>query len=389
MPTRRGLLVAAAGAALLGAGFLFGYRELALLGALALVAVVIAIAMVGRPARFEVRRRIPVDRVAEGDTVTVTVELGAETAGRTARRRLVAAEWISDPDGRSRLPLALRAAPAQAVYELVAQRRGVLDIGPLEAGRVDSLGLAATIRRHGATDRVWVHPPVHRLRGVPGGAISDPDGHREAVQAGGLTFHGLREHVLGDDLRQIHWRSSARHGRLMVREYVDTSRPRVVVLVDQRAAGRDELDHVASAAASVLAVAVRSGLGCELHLTGGRSGDGRSGSSAMLDLLAEMTPTDPGQVTEEGAADPPAHPDLVRSCRLLRLRPIGDVVILISAAASTADLTVFGELRDCYAGLVAGLIGDTIRAGVPGLLVLTAASAEELAARWDEVTTWR
>jgi uncharacterized protein (DUF58 family) len=200
--------------------------------------------------------------------------------------------------------------------------------------------------------------------------------------------------VLGDDLRQVHWRSSARHGRLMVREYVDTSRPRVVVLVDQRAAGRDELDEVASAAASVLAVAVRSGLGCELRLTGGRASDGRAGSSAMLDLLAEMTPTAIRPAVEPAVGgDPPddgaaANPDLLRACRLLRLRPAGDVVVLISAAAGSADLAVLGQLRDCYVGLVTGLIGAAPAVAVPGLLVLNAGTAEELAARWDGMAKW-
>jgi uncharacterized protein (DUF58 family) len=176
----------------------------------------------------------------------------------------------------------------------------------------------------------------------------------------------------------------------MVREYVDTSRPRIVVLVDQRASGRDELDEVAAAAASVLALAVRAGFGCELQLTGGRRSDGRAGPSAMLDLLAEMTHTVPESA--DGALPPdeaPAHPDLVRSCRLLRLRPGGDVVILLSAAAGSTDLTVFGELRDCYGGLITGLIGGTARIAVPGLRMLNAATAKELATRWDEVTQWR
>lgn len=381
----------ASGVTLLVLGPLLGYRELALLGALALVAVAVAMGLVGRPARLQVRRRIPVNRVATGNKIVVTLEVEAETDGRSSRHGLMAAEWISGPDGRVRWSLrAMRAMPARMTYELVARRRGVLDIGPLEAGRVDPLGLAATIRRHGGTDRVWVHPPVHRLRGVPGGMIADPEGDRDAAQAGGLTFHGLREHVLGDDLRQIHWRSSARHGRLMVREYVDTSRPKAVVLVDQRATGRDQLDEVASAAASVLALAIRAGLGCELQLSGGRRSDGRGGPSTMFDLLAEMTHTAPGPAA--GAATPAgaaADPDLVRSCRLLRLRPAGDVVVLLSAVAGSADLIVFGELRDCYAGLVTGLIGGTAGIAVPGLLVLNAATAEELAARWDEVTKWR
>ncbi|SEG73187.1 Uncharacterized conserved protein, DUF58 family, contains vWF domain [Thermomonospora echinospora] len=396
MPTRRGLLVAVAGAVLLAGGLAFGYREPVLLGALALLTVASAVAMVGRPVRLRVRRRIPTVRVTGGTTITVTLEAVVEpsggtarpdagTPGRAGRRSLVAAEWIAGPGGRVRRALPdLRGGSGQVSYELAAERRGVLDIGPLEAGRIDPLGLAATVRRHGETTRVWVHPKVHPIRTVPAGLMPDPDGQGDAVQAGGLTFHGLREHVPGDDLRQVHWRSSARHGRLMVREYVDTSRPRIVVLVDERAAGRDTLDQVAEAAASVLATAVRAGLTCELQLCGGRRADGRAGPSAMLDLLAEMEPAAPGS-----AGGSAAHPGLARACRLLRMRPAADVAVLIGATLGDADLALFGELRDCYRGLVAGIVGGRPRAAVPGVLLLAGQDAGEFATRWDEVREWR
>ncbi|HEX2315035.1 MAG TPA: DUF58 domain-containing protein [Thermomonospora sp.] len=369
MPTRRGTVVAAAGAVLLLAGLALGYREPVLLGALCLLAVGAAVALVGRPVPLTVERRVTAGRVRPGDTVTVTVTAVPAT-GRAGRRGLVAAEWVAGPGGRVRRALAeLRAG--EAAYEVVAERRGVLEIGPLEAGRVDPLGLAATVRPHGEVTKVWVHPRVHPMRSVPAGLVPDPDGRGDAAQAGGLTFHGLREHVPGDDLRQVHWRSSARHGRLMVREYVDTSRPRIVVLADERAAGRDALDQVAETAASILAAAARAGLTCELQLTGGRRADGR----AMLDLLAEMEPG--------GRADVP------RACRLLRLRPAGDVAVLVGAALGDADLTVFGELRDCYAGLVAAAVGEPVQARVPGVLLLHGRDAEELTTRWDEVREWR
>jgi uncharacterized protein (DUF58 family) len=387
-------MVTAAGAVLLSGGLAFGYREPVLLGALALLAVMSAVAMVGRPVRLRVRRRISAVRVSGGTTVTVTLETapgpsGGDAAGRTRPRALAAAEWITGPDGRVLRALpGLRDGSGRMSYELVAERRGVLDVGPLEAGRIDPLGLATTVRRHGEVTRIWVHPAVHPMRAVPAGLVPDPDGRGDAVQAGGLTFHGLREHVPGDDLRQVHWRSSARHGRLMTREYVDTSRPRVVVVVDERASGRDELDQVAEAAASVLVAAVRAGLTCELQLTGGRRADGRTGPAAMLDLLAEMEPAGPGG--DHGSAEDPAvRPDLARACRLLRLRPAGDVAVLVGAALTDADLALFAELRDCYRGLVAGLIGGASGARIPGVLLLGGRDAKEFAARWDEVREWR
>ncbi|GAA1785639.1 DUF58 domain-containing protein [Actinomadura chokoriensis] len=399
MPTQRGLLVAGSGVALLAVGLLLGYGELALLGAVALLAVAAGIVQAGWPARFRVRRLVTDARVREGDMITVTLDVSAETRGLRPRRVLVAADWVDGPDGPVRRPLPeLRTLPARVGYELRADRRGVFDIGPLEAGRIDALGLATSVRRHGETTRVLVHPPVHPMCAVPNGAVADPDGRRDAAGSDGLTFHGLREYVPGDDLRRVHWRSSARQGRLMTREHVDTSRPRIVVLVDRRVTGRGKLDEVAAAAASVLVAACRAGLGIELQLIGGRRADGRTGPTAMLDLLAEMTPATAAPVRpgdrDESSAGPPAtagsaHPELITACRLLRLRPAADVVILISAAAEAADLVVLGELRSCYSALIAGLIGTPRDVAVPGLLVLGATDAGDLARRWDRVREWR
>ena len=74
---------------------------------------------------------------------------------------------------------------------------------------------------------------------------------------GTASFHQLREYVPGDDLRRIHWRSTAKTGDLLVKQMVDTTRPELVVVLDNRtsAIGADDFEHAVEIAASILKAA--------------------------------------------------------------------------------------------------------------------------------------
>src|SRR5690606_3018218 len=145
-------------------------------------------------------------------------------------------------------------------------------------------------------------PRSHPVRTVPVGASRSLDGVVDAAQYGSITFHALREYVPGDDLRHVHWRTSAHVGQLMVRQHVETSLPRIVVLVDDRTAGRSGgpgegakfgwREGAVEAAASGRLAALRADLRVELHLVSGRSVVPRTGGSLgaapYLDLLSEV-----------------------------------------------------------------------------------------------------
>jgi uncharacterized protein (DUF58 family) len=108
----------------------------------------------------------------------------------------------------------------------------------------DPLGLFRRVRTHGDTLTLYVQPKTVSLAALPSGQTPSPDGPRADRAADGtVTFHSLRQYEFGDDLRHIHWRTSARTGTLMVRQLVDTSLPRTLVLLDNRASAyRDEDD---------------------------------------------------------------------------------------------------------------------------------------------------
>ncbi|GAA4932591.1 DUF58 domain-containing protein [Streptomonospora halophila] len=370
MPTGRGWLVAATGALLLAAGVVSAYQELALLGGLALAAVLAAVLLVGRPPAVLTERSLPGRRSAPG--AELRVRLSVRNPGR---RGVQVSERIAGAGGERAVglpPLAPHATGGSG-YRITAARRGVVELGPVRAGRSDPFGLAALHRPCGAADRIWVHPRWERLRAVPVGRVADPDGAVDGARAGTLTFHTLRDYVPGDDLRHVHWRSSARLDRLVVREFVDTSQTRVCVLVDDRPTpgGDARLDEVAGAAASILATGVRSALHCELRLVSGRGRESTAGLAPLLDLLAEAAPT--------------AGADLGRALRLARTRPAGDTAVLVSGALSDADVRLFGQLGVHYAGLLAAVVGAEERPAAPsGVTLIAAGDAAGFAERWNE-----
>jgi uncharacterized protein (DUF58 family) len=402
--------VGVAGVILVGAGLGLGYKELTALGVVALVALAVALLWAGWPPRLEVTRTVDPDRVVRGDWCRASVDLRSTSRWRS---QLVSGEERLSGAGFGDTPVAVptvRLRPGAATrtwYRLPTERRGVLDVGPLTVSRQDPLGLVASSRTYGGATRLWVHPRSHQLLGVPVGAARSLDGVVDAVQYGSITFHALREYVPGDDLRHVHWRTSARVGELMVREHVDTSLPRMVVLVDDRTGahragpgspGRSDppgspesLEEVAEAAASVLVAALRAELTVELHLVSGRQVDsdlaGAAGAAGgpgavrpYLDVLAEMVPSDtPLQV----------------AVQKLRQRHRGDTLVLLTGTGSVADLQSIGLLRDVYPTVVVGVLGTGPESGegasmaaLPGVITLTAATATEFAARWDGVTAW-
>ncbi|MCH1883675.1 DUF58 domain-containing protein [Agrococcus sp. ARC_14] len=108
---------------------------------------------------------------------------------------------------------------------LDTSRRGLRTIGPATILRTDPFGVLE--RRHRLTESrtLVVHPRVVRLPGGAGGIVRDLDGEAAAERtADDVSFHSLREYAPGDDRRLVHWRSSARYGSLLVRQFEPSRR---------------------------------------------------------------------------------------------------------------------------------------------------------------------
>jgi len=395
----RGLAAVAAGAALIAAGFTFGYPELVVLGVTALVAACCALAYVAWRPVLTVERAVDPERVSRGEpcTHTLTVRL---------RGRLRPATLVAE-DRCGAVPVAvplvrLRPGHHNAVdYPVPTDRRGVVEIGPLTVARTDPLALAGTRRRYGGTTRVWVHPRVHPLVAVPVGIARSLDGRVDRVPHGSITFDALREYVLGDELRRVHWRTSARVGELMVREYVDTSLPRMVVLLDARARGYPEperFEDTCEAAASVLVAAVRADLAAELlivagggaersstmdsHVAVGPAGARRVDAAPMLDRLAEASLVETSPERDAAALDAAIE-------RLRRYR-LGDTLVYLTGSGRPEDLTPIGTLRGRYPMIVVAVIGAQAElvSTVEGVQVLAVDDGAGFASAWDGIGQW-
>ncbi|RKN50503.1 DUF58 domain-containing protein [Micromonospora endolithica] len=380
--TARGVGLLVAAVVLLGAGFRFAYPELVLLGAAAATAVGYAGVVAARRPRLVVERVADPDRVARGEPAAMTLSV------RNGGRWPVASVVAEDRCGDRAVPvplLRLRAGRDTTVrYDVPTARRGVVPVGPLRVVRRDPLGLVASARRYGSTVPVWVHPRVHPLSAVPTGAGRSLDGRVDAVPHGSITFDALREYVVGDELRRVHWRTSARVGELMVRENVDTSLPRLVVLLDNRAAAHPErVDGVAEsfesaceAAASVVTAAYRADLPVVLLLAVPDDDAGSGEPGGPLDRLAAAS---------LGDAD-----DLRPVVNRLRQDRLGDTLVLLTGPGGRADLGAVGALRGAYPSVVVGVLGATrpVPADAAGLVVVDAADGAGFAGEWDRVRRW-
>jgi uncharacterized protein (DUF58 family) len=386
-PTARGVGAAAGGGVLLAAGFAVDYPELAVLGAAALIAVACAIGYAAFQPRLVVRRTVDPDRVTRGEASTQTLTVG--NASRLGAPTLVAHDACGDQTVPVPLLRLRRGQDTVVSYPVPTHRRGLVRVGPLTVSRRDALGLVGAPASHGGIATVWVYPRTHPLTAVPPGIARSLDGRIDRVPHGSITFDALREYVIGDELRHVHWRTTARVGELMVREHLDTSLPRIVVLLDDRVASYppadpDRFEHACEAAASVLVAAVREELPVELlTVTGAQPSAARPGSRRtdvrpLLDRLAEAQPT---------AGDGACMRAIVRRLRQYRL---GDTLVYLTGTGRPDDLASLGTLRPGYPTLVAGVFGDPAEppSTVEGVHLLAVPDAAAFALAWNGIGRW-
>jgi uncharacterized protein (DUF58 family) len=381
--TARGYGLLVAGVVLLVLGFRFGYPELAVLGCGGVVAVAGALAFVAWRPRLTVAREADPDRVMRGESSRLTLSI--TNASRLFGANLVARDRLR-PGGTVPVPLVrLRPGTVTSVsYPVPTSRRGVIEVGPLEITRRDPLGLVSVIRRYGEPVKVWVRPRVHTIAAVPVGLSRSMDGRVDKVPHGSITFAALREYVIGDDLRHVHWRTSARVGELMVREHVDTSLPRVVLLLDDRGAahiaghdGESTFEAVCEAAASVLMAAFREDIHVEIQfVSGSAAAGGHVEAGPLLDLLAE--------------ANLVSDASLRTAAERLRVRRMGDTLLFLSGPPNEEDLGILAGLRGAYPSIIAGVFGpvESGLATTAGVLVVGAVDGADFAAAWDGVRAW-
>jgi uncharacterized protein (DUF58 family) len=249
----------------------------------AMVAAAACAALLGLCSLFTIGRlalEVSVDtqprRVVAGAPVVVGI-----TATGASRRALLPVE-LDVPIGNSSTRLALPGLANGAVHEELISvqtvRRGVITVGPASCLRGDPFGLCRRSTTWGSPTEVFVHPVTVALAPLGVGLLRDLEGRTSNNRSNSdLAFHSLRDYVPGDDRRHIHWRSSAKlatsdqESRFLVRQFLDTRRTHLAVVVDgDPAAYQDpeDFESAIAAAASVVARAARDDMRTSVFAAG-------------------------------------------------------------------------------------------------------------------------
>ena len=186
---------------------------------------------------------------------------------------------------------------ARAAYRFPTDRRGRFEIGPLRATLTDPFGVVSSTRRVLGTEQVIVYPHVHEIIPPPDIGGLDLDRDHPAVRARVETsgdFMTLRDYAPGDDLRHVHWRSTARRGHLMMRQNETRRRAPVLLMLDVRPETHDRasFELAVEAVASIATALDRAGRPFEVAWSTGMNvgAPGRRHLAHIMDELAVVEP---------------------------------------------------------------------------------------------------
>jgi uncharacterized protein (DUF58 family) len=240
-------------------GYLLGWMELVAVGyAAAILIVIAAIYLIGRSA-VDIQLGIQHSRVTVGERA-----VGLVTARNPTRRRLLGLT-VEVPVGSGLAELALPALPKggslQREFVVPTARRGVVSVGPVRTVRADPVGLVRRELAWGGARELFVHPRTIAIPSTSTGFIRDLEGSpTKDLSNSDISFHALREYVAGDERRYIHWKSTAKTGTYMVRQFEETRRSHLVIalsLATANYATEEEFELAVSVAGSLGARAIR------------------------------------------------------------------------------------------------------------------------------------
>ncbi len=401
MPTRRGWAVLAGVVTLAAAARILGIFELFVLatGAAALVVVGAVTVLVRRidldagrsvrPSRIHVgaesrvelvvanRARRPSPVVVVRDTFMATSPLTDRSGAGTGRRQ---ARFLLAPLGAGHQD--------RAVYRLPAEHRGIFTVGPLEAEVGDAFGLWSRVVTIAPSIELTVYPAVEPLASTAHAIGDDPTSgapRTATVGPSGEDLYGLRPYEVGDDLRRVHWPSTARTGELVVRQLELPWQGRATVLLDVRAPVHtaDTLEMAVSAAASVLTASWAGDGLVRLATTDGTDSGFAAGHAHVEAVMEHLAVVAPGRADGLEAVVGGLH----------RAGTGGGLTVVTTARARAGDLDLIAGLRSRFAALAIVVVDDpaarrppaapTTRS--PGVTVLRVSSDTGLAPAWNHV----
>jgi uncharacterized protein (DUF58 family) len=239
------------------AGWRLGWREMMIVASTCLLLVVLSGAFTIGRATLRIEIEVQPRRVVAGEPA----------AGRLSVRNLKAHRMqplqVELPVGaalaRFDIPSLKTQDDSEEVFALPTSRRGVVPIGPATSVRGDPLGLLQRKVRWTEITELLVHPKVVMLEPFGAGMLRDLEGlTTQNVSVSDLAFHSLRDYAQGDDRRYVHWRSSASAGKLLVRQFNDTRRSTLSIVVDSNGSSYGDPEDFEMALQVAGSIAVRA-----------------------------------------------------------------------------------------------------------------------------------
>ena len=286
------------GAALVGIfALIFGlansWVEMVAIGILALTVLLIALAWTIGRAGYRVSLNLSTQRVTVGERA-----LGELVVVNPTNHDLPAAA-IELPVGAGTASFVTGRLAAGAEHRepfgIATSHRGVVMVGPSTAVRGDSLGLVKRTQTWSDFTHLYIHPRTVRVNTSAIGFIRDIEGiATHDLSSSDVAFHALRDYTPGDDRRNIHWKTTARVGKLMVRQFEETRRAHLLIILDldeEAWANEEEFEAGVSGAASLAMATMKESKEASIVTQGGAlktpTGLRALDSLAAVELLAE------------------------------------------------------------------------------------------------------
>ena len=281
------LVIASAIAGLVVAGVV-GWAEAFALAIACVALLVIAIVLVAAPSPYRVSLRLPQERVTAGQTALGEIRVVNDTSRRGG------SEVIELPIGAGVAEFVIPGVPSHRTWDeffsVVTRRRGVIEIGPARTVRSDGLGLLRRVRSWDNPVTLYVHPRTVRVPFDATGFQVDVEVVVTAkLSSSVVSFHALRDYEPGDDRRAVHWQSTARLGKLIVRQYEETHRSHHLIVLDTARSSwdRDAFEDGVSVAASLALAGISASR--TVSFAAGKRWIPATGAVSMLDSLASLT----------------------------------------------------------------------------------------------------
>ncbi|MGY1551467.1 DUF58 domain-containing protein [Microbacterium sp. A588] len=329
-------------------GQMLGWSELVIAALIvALTVASCALFLIGRT-EYDIALDLARTRVVVGERA-----VGALTLANHGDRAILPSRVVL-PVGAGRGEFGIqRLAPGEESEELFAiptQKRAVVQVGPVSIVRGDPLGLFERAHPRDEPVDLFVHPRTVLFGGQSLGYLRDLEGLPAAdLSRDDVSFHALNEYQPGDDLRHVHWRSTARTGVMMVRQFEETRRSHFVIGLSRSTGdymSDDDFELAISAAGSIGLRAIRDSQRVDVRVQGRALSAGTG--KQLLDSLSALESSKPreGGIAELGGI-------------IAATMPLASVVVLVCGTKVSTDELRLACARVPFGARVIAVVADT------------------------------